>query len=127
MKFIRLLGAVVIFYGLSYLLYGVLQAIAFMRQPAGRRPMTAIVLLNLVIGVSTLIIGMGLLMAKVWARVAWPPIAVVLVALHVFLLLFFYLIEAPLTQQFINVFLITFLVVISWSKLTDDSVKASFK
>lgn len=126
MRFIRLLGAVVVFYGLSYLFYGQLQLFALMRQPTSNSLTRYIIMLNMTIGLITFIIGIGLLMVKTWARIGWLAVSAVLLVEHLLILLFFYLIDANLVQQVINVFLISMLVIISWPKLNDAQIKQYF-
>ena len=71
--------------------------------------------------------GIGLLLAKEWARLAWLVTAIVLMLFHAVLLRLFYGTGEDLTQQLLNVVMIVFLVLISWTKLTQPSIKKLFR
>ena len=122
MRFIRLLGAVVIFYGLSYIVYGLRQFFGMVNYHAD----TYIIELNLSIGVITFVTGIGLILAKEWARIAWLAAATVLLAEHLFFLGVTLMDDLNPTLQIFNVILITLLFLIAWSKLTRSSVKQYF-
>jgi hypothetical protein len=126
MRFIRLLGVVVIFYSMSYLLHGFMQLFSSLLHP-GRTELFKYIALNLPIGIATFIIGIGLLLAKEWARTAWLVTSVVLLLLHAVLLRVFYAIGDDLNQQLLNVVMIVFLVLISWMNLTKPSIKKHFR
>ena len=122
MRFIRLLAALLIVYGFSYLMYGLMQHFGTVGYKADRWVIT----LNLNIGVFTLYVGIGLLMAREWARVACLTVITMLLTLHVFLLALMFLTGGDLTLQIMNVILTTLIFLISWSKLTKASVKELF-
>jgi hypothetical protein len=128
MRFIRLLGAVVIFYGLSYFLHALLQILSLMRYGVFKPlPLHQIIIrLNLTIGIAALVNGFGLLLAQNWSRITWLATVTILVLLHNLILLITYLAGQNLTQQLLNVLLIFFLAVISWAKLGDADGKKYF-
>ena len=64
MRFIRLLGAVVVFYGLSYFLHAFMQILSVMPHNLFRPVALIIIGLNLTIGLLALVNGVGLLLAK---------------------------------------------------------------
>ena len=123
MRFIRLLGVTMIIYGSSYVLYGLMQYL-------GRVPYIAehhVIELNVNIGLFTFVIGVGLLRAKEWARVACLPAVTLLLSLHIFLLALTYLNGADLTMQVMNLILIVLLFLVSWTRLTKPDVKQIFR
>jgi hypothetical protein len=122
MRFIRLLGALVIFYGFSYLMYGLRQHFGLVGYQADNYIST----LNLNIGAVTLAIGIGLVLAKEWARIAWLSSVTLLLSMHVFFLAVSYLGALDLTLQTLNVVLIVLLFLISWSRLSRANVKPLF-
>lgn len=122
MRFIKLLGVLVIFYGLSYLMYGLRQLF----DMVGYRADMYIIELNLSIGAITFVIGVGLILAKEWARIALLTAVTVLLAQHVFFLGLAFLSGMNPTLQILNVILIVLLFLIAWSKLTRSTVKQLF-
>ncbi len=122
MRSIRLLAAVVIVYGLSYIMYG-LQQLSGM---AGYRASTYIIELNLSIGVVTFVIGIGLILAKEWARIACLAAVTVLLAEHLLFLAVTFMSGVNPAMQILNVIIITLVFLISWSRLTRSSVKQHF-
>jgi hypothetical protein len=126
MRFIRLLGAVVVFYGLSYFLHALMQILSVMPKYIFRPLALIFIGTNLTIGVLALVNGIGLLLAKSWSRVAWLVTVTLLVLFHNLILLLTYLAGGNLTQQILNVLLIFLLAVISWAKLGDSSGKKYF-
>ncbi|HSE16601.1 MAG TPA: hypothetical protein VLB46_06085 [Pyrinomonadaceae bacterium] len=126
MRFIRLLGAVVIFYGLSYFLHAGMQTLSVIPKYIVRPLALIIIGTNLTIGLLALVNGIGLLLAKKWARVSWLVTVTILLLFHNLLLLLTYLFGGDLTQSILNVVLIFFLAVISWAKLGDSSGKKYF-
>ena len=129
MRFIRLLGAVVVFYGLSYFLHALMQILSLMRyRVLNPIPLHRLIIgLNLTIGIVTLVIGVGLLLARKWARTTWLVTVIILALLHNLILLITYLVGQDLTQQLLNVLLIFFLAVLSWAKLGDEAGKVYFR
>ena len=126
MRFIRLLGVVVIFYSMSYLLHALMQLYSSLLHP-GRTELFKYIAINLPIGIVTFISGIGLLLAKEWARTAWLVTGIVLLLLHVVLLRLFYAAGVDLSQQGMNLLMIVFLVLISWMNLTKPSIKKHFR
>jgi len=126
MRFVRLLGAVVVFYGLSYFFHALLQILSTMRFGGPEVLHLFIIAINLAIGGATLIIGIGLLLAQKWSRVSWLVTVTLLVLFHNIVLLVTYWFGQDLTQQLLNVGLTFFLAVISWAKLGDDEGKKHF-
>jgi hypothetical protein len=126
MRFIRLLGAVIIFYGLSYLLHALMQISSRLPYRTWWASHIILISINLTIGIVTCINGLGLLLAKKWSRVAWLITVTALLLFHDLLLLLTYLGGIDLTQQMLNVFLIFFLAAISWTKLPDPAIKKYF-
>lgn len=126
MRFIRLLGAVVIFYGLSYFLHALGQLIYGMRSGGFNTQQLVVIGINVNIGVVTAVNGVGLLLSRRWSRIAWLVTVTVLLLFHNVILLLTYLGGQNLTQQMLNVLLTFFLAVISWAKLADPSIKKHF-
>ena len=126
MRFIRLLGAVVVFYGLSYFLHAFMQILSVMPHNLFRPVALIIIGLNLTIGLLALVNGIGLLLVKKWSRVSWLVTVTFLVLFHNLLLVLTYLLGQDLTQQLLNVLLAFFLALISWAKLGDSAGKKYF-
>ena len=126
MRFIRLLGALVIFYGLSYLAHALLQILSLLASREINTVAIPIIVLNLAIGTVTVVNGAGLLMLRRWARMSWLVTVIVLVVVHDLILLLWFLTGQSLTGQILNVTLTFFMALISWSKLTGDSTRAYF-
>ena len=109
-------------YGASYVMYGLMQFF-------GRVPYNAtqyLIELNLSIGVTALIIGLGLLLAKEWARIACLSALTFLLSIHIFFLALTYLVGDDPTLQVANVILTALLFLTAWSKLTRPTVKQLF-
>ena len=126
MRLIRMMGALIIFYGLSYLVQGLAQLLSFLRYD-DHGALVKYIFINLVIAFSTMTIGVGLMLVKVWARMAWLIGVSVLLMIHVFFLLLFVVQGSRLNQQMVNVGLIIPLALISWACLTKSSSRAHFK
>ena len=126
MRLIRMMGALIIFYGLSYLVQGLAQLASFLRYD-DRGALVKYIFINLVIAFSTMTIGVGLMLVKEWARMAWLIGVSVLLMIHVFFLLLFVVQGSRLNQQMVNVGLIIPLALISWACLTKPSYRAHFK
>ena len=118
-----MLGALMLVYGFSYMMYGVRQFLGLVGYDAD----SYIVQLNLSIGVITFVIGIGLLLVKEWARIAQLAAVTMLLSEHIFFLAISYLTGLNLTLQILNVILIVLLFVISWSKLTKPDVIQHFR
>ena len=127
MRFVRLLAVVIILDGLSYLQYGLLQLYSAIRYLGEVEIDWYIIVTNFNIGLVTFIIGVGLLIAQEWARKLWLSCSIVLLGIHVFLLLMYYVNGQRATQQVLNVILTFILLLISWTKLTRPNVKQLFK
>jgi hypothetical protein len=125
MRFIRLFGALIIFYSLSYLLYGLVQLVSFLFV-SDRTELLKYVEINLSIGGVTFIVGIGLLLAKEWARIAMLITTIVLLVIHGMVLIYFYATGKNPTLQIMNFLLMVLLVLISWTTLTKASVKKHF-
>ena len=126
MRTIRLLGAVVILYGLSYLFHALLQILGSILSWSASSLHVHVIGLNLCIGTITTIIGIGLILARKWARIAWLVAVTVLVLEHCVILLLWYVRGQDLTGQVLNVLITTCLALISWAKLTNESTKKHF-
>ena len=127
MRFLRLLGAVVVFYGLSYFLHAFMQILSVLPHNLFRPAALFIIGLNLAIGILALVNGIGLLLAKKWSRISWLVTVTFLVLFHNLLLVLTYRLGQDLTQQLLNVLLALFLAVISWAKLGDEEGKKYFR
>jgi hypothetical protein len=127
MRLIRLLGAVVIFYGLSYLLHALGQLFTLIRFGSSGTLLRPVMILNILIGAVTTFNGFGLLLAQKWSRVPWLITITLLVLIHNLILLMWYLSGQSLTGQILNLVLTFFLAVISWIKLSDESTKKLFR
>jgi len=127
MRFIRLLGAVVIFYGLSYFLHALLQIFSLMRYGIPLAVHPIVIDINITIGIVGLVNGLGLLLVQKWSRVAWLVSVTALLLFHNVVLLLTYLSGGNLTNQLLNVLMIFFLAVITWAKFGDDSSKKYFE
>ena len=86
--------------------------------------LTNYILLNLNIGMVTFILGIGLLLAKEWARITWLMNTIVLVAIHTSVL--FLPRGSNFTMPILNFVLILLLFLVSWLKLTQEPVKELF-
>ena len=125
MRFVRLFGVVIIFYGLSYWQYAFVQ----FYEALHRRPPEAVwyfIATNFNIGLVILISGIGLLLAKLWARTLWLMSSLVLFAIHIFLLVMSFADGQAPTLHLLNVALIAILLLISWTKLTTRAVRELF-
>lgn len=122
MRFIKLLGLVVILYGLSYLLQAGRQIVS------GSFDIVRVLVigLNLTIGFVTLVNGIGLFRIRPWSRIAWLVTVIALVLEHALILLLWYLFGLELTLPVLLLLLVFFLAVLSWVKLSDESIKKHF-
>lgn len=127
MRFVRLLGVVIIFYGLSYLQFGVKQLYDALNHGPSRPISWYVILTNFNIGLIIFVVGIGVLLAKEWARILWLMSSIALVAVHIALLALLYANGENQTQQFLNAVLIVILSLISWTKLTRQDVKELFR
>ena len=80
MRFVRLLGVTITIYGLSYLRHVATQMFLFLTNAPN--PDVRYILLNLNIGMVTFVLGIGVLLAKEWARTTWLMCTIALLALH---------------------------------------------
>ena len=127
MRLIRLLGVVVIFYGLSYLLHALLQILGSILSWYASSLHVHVIGLNLCIGTVAVVIGIGLLLLRKWARIAWLVTVTLLVLVHCLVLFLWYVRGGQdLNSQIFNVALTSFLAVISWAKLTNERTKKHF-
>ena len=127
MRLIRLLGAVVILYGLSYLFHGLLQILGSILSWSASSLHVHVIGLNLCIGTITTTIGIGLVLVRKWARIAWLVTVTVLVLEHCVILLLWYVRGQDLTGQVLNVVITSCLALISWARLTNESTKKHFR
>lgn len=127
MRLIRLLGAVVVLYGLSYLFHALLQILGSILSWYASSLHVHVIGLNLCIGAVTTVIGIGLLLLQKWARIAWLVTVTLLVLEHCLVLFLWYVGGQNLSGQIMNVALTSFLALISWVKLTDERTKMHFR
>lgn len=127
MKLIRLLGVVVIFYGLSYLLYALLQILGSILSWYASSMHVHVIGLNLCIGTVATVIGVGLLLLRKWARIAWLA-AVTLLVLEHCLVLFLWYVRGGQNVRAVafNVAATTILALVSWVMLAAERTKKHF-
>ena len=123
MRFVRILGAAIIIYGLSYLRYAVTQLYLFFTEPPSPT-LWRYLLLNLNIGMVTFVLGIGLILAKEWARITWLMSSIVLLAIACVVL--FLGGRTNVTLPILNFIVIFLLFLVSWVKLTRPSVRELF-
>ena len=82
------------------------------------------ILLNLNIGMVTFVLGIGVLLAKEWARISLLMSLIALLAIHTVVL--FLPRQSNFLMPILNFVLIVLLFLISWLKLTQPSVKELF-
>ena len=122
MRFVRLLGVTIMIYGLSYLRHAATQMFLFLTNS----PYTEAryILLNLNVGMVTFVLGIGVLLAKEWARTTWLMSTIALLALHTVVL------TLPrgsnVVMPILNFVLIVLLFLVSWWKLTRPEIKELF-
>jgi len=127
MKNIRLLGIVVLLYGLTYLLQALTQVLGSISFGAASAMHVHVIGLNLCIGSVSTILGIGLLLIQKWARIGWLGIVILLVLEHSLVLFLWYMRGGQnLTAQAFNVVLTTCLALISWGVLTKGSTNKHF-
>ena len=126
MRLIRLLGAVVTLYGFSYLFQALLQVLGSIFSGSASSLHVHIIGLNLCIGTVSTVLGVGLLLLQEWARIAWLVMVTILVLEHCLVLFLWYLRGQDLTGQILNIALTSFLALISWTRLTNESTKKHF-
>ena len=128
MRLIRLLGVVVIFYGLSYLLHALLQILGSILSWYASSLHVHVIGLNLCIGTAATVIGVGLLLLRKWARIAWLVTVTLLVLEHCLVLFLWYVRgNQDLTSQGFNVVATSFLALSSWIILTTERTKKHFR
>ena|ERR1041385_1551530 len=127
MRLIKLLGVVVIFYGFSYLLYGLLQILGSILSWYASAMHVHVIGLNLCIGTITTVIGIGLLLLRKWARIALLVTVTLLVFEHSLVLFLWYVRGGQnLTAQAFNVTATSLLALSSWVMLTNERTKKHF-
>jgi len=127
MKLIRLLGAIVILYGLTYLFHAVTQILGSILSLYASSLHVHVIGLNLCIATVTIVIGIGLLLLRNWARIALLVTVTLLVLVHCLVLFLWYVRGGQdLNSQIFNVALSIFLAVISWVMLTAERTKKHF-
>lgn len=122
MRFVRLLGATIVIYGLSYMRHVVTELYLFFTHGPNAEP--RFILANLNIGIVTFMLGIGLLLTKEWARISWLMSSIALLALHTVIL--FLPRESNFTTPILNFVLIVLLSLISLWKLTRPEIKELF-
>ncbi len=123
MKNIRLLGVVVLLYGLTYLLQALTQILGSIHSGSAPAMRVHIIGLNLFIGSVSTILGIGLVFIQKWARIAWLGIVILLVLEHCLVLFLWYMRGQDLTGQAFNVALTICLALFSWALLTKRSTR----
>ena len=127
MKSIRLLGVVVVFYGFSYLSYGVVQILGSILSWYASAIHVHVIGLNLCIGIAAIVIGVGLLLLRKWARIALLVTVTLLVFEHSLVLFLWYVRGGQnLTAQAFNVTATSLLALSSWVMLTNERTKKHF-
>ena len=127
MRLIRLLGVVVIFYGLSYLLHALLQILGSILSWYASSMHVHVIGLNLCIGIVATVIGVGLLLLRKWARIAWLPTVTLLVLEHCLVLFLWYVRGGQnVRAQAFNVAATSILALVSWVMLTAERTKKHF-
>src|ERR1044072_960868 len=126
MRLIRLLAAVIILYGFSYLFHALLQILGSILSGSASSMHVHVIGLNLCIGTAATVIGIGLLLLRKWARIAWLVTVTLLVLEHCLVLFLWYVGGQNLSGQIMNGPLTGFLALISWGKLTDKRMKKHF-
>ena len=128
MRIIRLLGVVVILYGLTYLFHAVRQILGSLLSGSASMLHMHVIGLNLCIGTVATVIGIGLVLARKWARIAWLVTVTLLVLEHCLVLFLWYVRgNQDITTQAFNVVLTSCIAVISWAKLTSESTRKHFR
>jgi hypothetical protein len=125
MRFVRLLAVVIIVYGLSYVQYGSRQFLAALEQTPTEGVWYSIAT-NFNIGIVVVVIGIGLLLMKEWARTLWLMSSIALFAVHIALFFLGYATGYLPTLQVLNVLMIVFLLLLSWAKLNRPEIKELF-
>ena len=123
MRFVRLLGVTIIIYGLSYMRHVVTQLYLFFIEGMSTE-LTRYILLNLNIGMVSFVLGIGVLLAKEWARITWLMCTIALLAIHTTVL--FLPRGSNVVMPVLNFVLILLLFLVSWLKLTQEPVKELF-
>ena len=127
MRLIRLLGVVVIFYGFSYLFQALLQILGSILSWHASSIHVHVIGLNLCIGTAATVIGIGLLLLRKWARIAWLVTVTLLVLNHCLVLFLWYVRGGQdLTSQGFNVAATIILALVSWAMLTNERTTKHF-
>src|ERR1044071_3493458 len=117
MRLIRLLGAVVLLYGLRYLFHALLKILGSILNVSASLFHQPVIGLNRCSGTVASVIGIGLLLAQNWARIAWLVAVTILVLEHCAILFLWYMRgNQNLTAQLMNVALTSCIALISWAK-----------
>ena len=126
MRFVRLFGIVIIFYGLSYAQFALVQIVDTLRTGDSTNVNWYIVATNLNIGLTIFVIGVGLMLAKEWARKLWLMTCLALLMVHIFFLWVVYTYGENHTRQLLNTLLIVILLIISMTRLLRPEIKELF-
>ena len=123
MRFVRLLGVAIIIYGLIHMRHAVTQLYYLFFADPPRPELWRYFLLNLNVGMVTFVLGIGVLLAKEWARITWLMCSIALLALNTVVLVF----PPPnIAEPILNFIVILVFFLISWLKLTRPPVKELF-
>lgn len=126
MRFVRLLAIVIMVYGLTYVQFAIVQVYKELRAEIPGNINWYVTATNFNIGMIVFVVGIGLLLAKEWARILWLMSSIALLAVHVFFLWLSYVNGVNHTQQLLNAVLIIILLLISWIQLTRPTIKELF-
>ena len=127
---IRVFGLVASVFGLPYLIQvrDMLTVLLPLRLSVSTQILkVAILTLDLVFGMSPMIIGTGLFLHKEWARKTWLTYLLLLLLVH-FNMTVIYLLAGYSRERALNkwIAVVVFVTVISWAFLSKASIKARF-
>ena len=127
---IRMLGIFAFLFGLPYLIQGLTMVLLVSPRRVGFlmfQLQPAIIALDFVIGLASLVFGVGLFLHKEWARMGW--LASLLLTLFVHLNMTVLQLLAGFSQMgalYNWIGLVIFVTIISWAFLSKRSIKAHF-
>ena len=126
---IRLFGIFAILFGLPYLSQGV-SALRVLSARFGLflfHYQLVVIVLDVLIGMASIVIGAGLFLRKEWARKAWLAFLIVLVLAHFHMTIIQILAGFPnMTALYRWIAVVVVISIISWAYLTNRKVKAGF-
>ena len=126
---IRFFGAAAFFIGVPYLVQGVFTLAALL---AGRYRAAmatfkmSIIIFDCFIGVAALVLGLGLIFLKEWARKLWLAFLILLLLIHFFMSVLQKFIGFDLGGLYFWIAVIVFFTFLSFWYLTRSAVKAQF-